>query len=707
MPGNVTPKQFRYPTLDMSPDIPRDLGYLAEDIDAYLTNNPGPTGPQGPAGPTGPQGEQGPQGIQGTAGVVGPQGPQGEASTVAGPQGIQGATGPQGPQGDTGETGPQGPTGSTGATGATGATGPTGATGTGVEILGSYATLAELQTAHPTGNTGDSYLILGDLHVWDSVNSNWDNVGTIQGPQGATGATGETGPQGPQGIQGIQGLKGDTGDTGATGAQGPQGPQGETGAQGPVGPQGDIGLTGAQGPQATFSITSETPPASPLEGQAWFNSLDGKSYIYYDSYWVEIGSSLSGPVGETGPQGPAGPQGPQGVSINLKASTLTVAELPAIGNTVNDARIVQEDGDLYIWDGTSWTSAGQIVGPQGPEGPQGATGTQGPQGETGASGGITLAVTNSGSGSYVINGSNNPTLSFIRGHRYVINVNATGHPFWIQTVSGAYSAGNVYNTGVTNNGTENGTIIFEVPFNAPALYYACQYHSSMAGAITVSDLGPQGIQGPEGPAGPGGYVPSGWQLVTSQYVQDLAATSVTFTGLSAYNKIKVSWARNTSNGDTCTQVLTFSFNGGGGANDAFIYANSVFYGYVSGSYLTTGGSAGGIYDLMRAEANTSASSFPGMFSVQRAGASGHLIIDNNLSTTNAKGYNVRSQGMNLSNNTYKTPEKLDIEGVWDNTSAISSITFSLVFGSGNFGAEDINAVGLVGGTRFMIWGSTT
>jgi hypothetical protein len=535
MPGNVTPKQFRYPTLDMSPDIPRDLGYLAQDIDTYLTNNPGPTGPQGPAGPTGPQGEQGPQGIQGTAGVVGPQGPQGEASTVAGPQGIQGATGPQGPQGDTGEAGPTGSTGATGATGATGPTGPQGATGTGVEILGSYATLAELQTAHPTGNTGDSYLILGDLHVWDSVNSNWDNVGTIQGPQGATGATGETGPQGPQGIQGIQGLKGDTGDTGATGAQGPQGPQGETGAQGPVGPQGDIGLTGAQGPQATFSITSETPPASPLEGQAWFNSLDGKSYIYYDSYWVEIGSSLSGPVGETGPQGPAGPQGPQGVSINLKASTLTVAELPAIGNTVNDARIVQEDGDLYIWDGTSWTSAGQIVGPQGPEGPQGATGTQGPQGETGASGGITLAVTNSGSGSYVINGSNNPTLSFIRGHRYVINVNATGHPFWIQTVSGAYSAGNVYNTGVTNNGTENGTIIFEVPFNAPALYYACQYHSSMAGAITVSDLGPQGIQGPEGPPGTEG-LGKVIQIVrgsTSNIVTANIGASAVDTGLSA------------------------------------------------------------------------------------------------------------------------------------------------------------------------------
>ncbi len=378
MPGNLTPKQFRYPTLDMSPDIPRDLGYLAEDIDAYLTNNPGPAGPQGPAGPTGATGATGPQGPQGTAGVVGPQGPEGAASTVAGPQGPQGATGATGLTGATGPQGPQGPQGLKGDKGNTGDTGPQGVAGTGVEILGSYATLSELQSAHPTGNIGDSYLILGDLHVWDSVNSEWDNVGTIQGPQGATGLTGATGPQGPQGIQGIQGFKGDTGDTGATGAQGPQGPQGATGAQGPVGPQGDIGLTGAQGPQATFSITSETAPLNPIEGQAWFNSLNGKSYIYYDSYWVEIGSSLSGPQGETGPMGPQGPQGPQGVSINLKSSSLTVAALPSTGNSVNDARIVEADGDLYIWDGSSWTSAGQIVGPQG------ATGPQGPQGETGS-----------------------------------------------------------------------------------------------------------------------------------------------------------------------------------------------------------------------------------------------------------------------------------------------------------------------------------
>jgi hypothetical protein len=73
-------------------------------------------------------------------------------------------------------------------------------------------------------------------------------------------------------------------------------------------------------------------------------------------------------------------------------------------------------------------------------------------------------------------------------------VNASGHPFWIQTVSGAYSSGNVYSGGVTNGGAAVGTIIWEVPFDAPDnLYYACQYHSSMAGSITVSDLGPTGV----------------------------------------------------------------------------------------------------------------------------------------------------------------------------------------------------------------------
>lgn len=104
----------------------------------------------------------------------------------------------------------------------------------------------------------------------------------------------------------------------------------------------------------------------------------------------------------------------------------------------------------------------------------------------------TIVVTNSGLSGYVIDGVLNPTIYFIRGNRYIITVNATGHPFYIQTVSGLYSPGNVYNTGVVNNGASNGqTITVDVALDAPQLYYACgAYHGSMVGSISVSDPPP-------------------------------------------------------------------------------------------------------------------------------------------------------------------------------------------------------------------------
>lgn len=95
-------------------------------------------------------------------------------------------------------------------------------------------------------------------------------------------------------------------------------------------------------------------------------------------------------------------------------------------------------------------------------------------------------VTNDGSGAYIVNGVSNGRIDFQKGKRYRIFVYAPGHPFWIQTVSGGYSEENVYSTGITNAGTQNGSIIVELPQNAPDnLYYACQFHPSMAGSIYV------------------------------------------------------------------------------------------------------------------------------------------------------------------------------------------------------------------------------
>jgi len=105
----------------------------------------------------------------------------------------------------------------------------------------------------------------------------------------------------------------------------------------------------------------------------------------------------------------------------------------------------------------------------------------------GINGSRNYTVTNNGSGNYVIDGLSNPTLNMMRGFTYTFTVSASGHPFWIQT-STPYNSEDVYNTGVTNNGTDDGIITFAVPSDAPnTLYYVCQYHSSMLGTIQISE----------------------------------------------------------------------------------------------------------------------------------------------------------------------------------------------------------------------------
>jgi hypothetical protein len=102
----------------------------------------------------------------------------------------------------------------------------------------------------------------------------------------------------------------------------------------------------------------------------------------------------------------------------------------------------------------------------------------------------TFNVTNSGSSAYSIDLEPNPTLTLQRGGTYTFNVSADDggggtHPFWIKT-SQVTGTGSSYDTGVTNNGTANGTITFTVPNSAPAtLYYICQFHGSMTGTINI------------------------------------------------------------------------------------------------------------------------------------------------------------------------------------------------------------------------------
>ena len=225
--------------------------------------------PEGAQGPQGPQGIQGPQGTTGATGATGPQGPKGDTGDT-GPQGATGATGatgPQGPKGDTGDTGPQGiqgpqgETGPQGATGPQGPQGPKGDSGNNFTILGLYATIADLQTDHPTGSSGDAWAVgtsnSNTIYIWDTNALAWVDVGPLQGPQGPKGDTGDTGATGPQGPQGIQGVAGPQGLQGVPGPQGEQGPAGTPGSQGPQGETGATGATGATGPQGPSGVISK------------------------------------------------------------------------------------------------------------------------------------------------------------------------------------------------------------------------------------------------------------------------------------------------------------------------------------------------------------------------------------------------------------------------------------------------------------------
>jgi hypothetical protein len=373
------------------------------------------------------------------------------------------------------------PTGWAAAAGPTGPQGVQGNAGQGLTIKGTYATQAALIAAVPVGASGDGYLVGSNLYVWSL--SSWVNVGPILGPTGPTGPSGgPTGPTGPQGATGAAGLGllyGTIDPLNAVGVDGQSyintssktffGPK----ASG-VWPAG-ASIAGSTGPTgAASTVTGPTGPTGPSGGPTGPTGPTGAASLV---------TGPTGPTGAastvTGPAGPTGPTGPQGIPG-------TAAAIGATGPTGPTGPSGGPTGP------TGPTGATSTV--TGPTGPTGATSTvPGPTGPTGATGatGNTVAknfsVVNALAGSYTIDGATgNPTITVVRGYTYYFTVNASGHPFWFQTTSGAYNSGNTYSTGVTNGGAAVGLIQFTVPAGAPStLYYICQFHSAMNGTILV------------------------------------------------------------------------------------------------------------------------------------------------------------------------------------------------------------------------------
>jgi hypothetical protein len=58
-------------------------------------------------------------------------------------------------------------------------------------------------------------------------------------------------------------------------------------------PSFSVHLAGETGASGVMAV-SDTAPGSPSSGNLWFKSDTGAMYVYYDSFWVEVGSPSSG-----------------------------------------------------------------------------------------------------------------------------------------------------------------------------------------------------------------------------------------------------------------------------------------------------------------------------------------------------------------------------------------------------------------------------
>ena len=196
---------WHFPSYSDSPDVPRDLGILGEDIATYIAAHPGPQGLTGPSNVltvsatntlsagqdasvtiTGTSPSQSlifniPRGQDGILGGPGPSNVLSIGTVTAGVTASATITGTS-PSQVLNLVLPKGDTGSTGATGETGPKGDAAAT-----ISVNSTTTSAAGTSATVTNTGTSSAVLLDFVI----------------PRGADGAQGPTGPAGPAGSNAV------------------------------------------------------------------------------------------------------------------------------------------------------------------------------------------------------------------------------------------------------------------------------------------------------------------------------------------------------------------------------------------------------------------------------------------------------------------------------------------------------------------------
>lgn len=115
------------------------------------------------------------------------------------------------------------------------------------------------------------------------------------------------------------------------------------------------------------SVTvAETPPASPTTGDLWFESDTSRTYVYYDSFWIEIGGVAPGAtVSDTAPSNPVTGQVwfnslNGGTYVYYSSAWAEVGAVP-VNNLLN---LLDAKGDLFVGSADN-TAAKLSVGTNG------------------------------------------------------------------------------------------------------------------------------------------------------------------------------------------------------------------------------------------------------------------------------------------------------------------------------------------------------
>ena len=191
--------------------------------------------------------------------------------------------------------------------------------GAGLTILGEYASLDALKAAHPSGKSGDAYLIGGHIWYWQAESKSWADAGQLQGPQGPKGEDGKPG------RDGVDGAKGEDGKPGRDGIDGQPGVDGKSAK-----------ITSAT---ATVTNSSGIPSVSVALGGTELERT--------------LSFSFANLKGEKGADGKPGANGKDGEAVFMQFSVdadgdlvlSTLAEQQTKNYTIN------ENGELEVSDG--------------------------------------------------------------------------------------------------------------------------------------------------------------------------------------------------------------------------------------------------------------------------------------------------------------------------------------------------------------------